>query len=201
MSRLRDTASSRVFRGKWRMHRFRLLQSPPGRAQDQRLRHGIESVPRSRALSSHFSCAHNARRWLFDPAAFRTFSATRSAKPSRAGSNAPASTTAGFRHRSASSSSASNAGSVRTVAATGRYSRDGNHEKPPGLRAAWGFSGNFRSAQFLCRVYTESSFSALHNCSDLFLWSRGQLDLGHCGSLRHQQRLRRSRVHLITEGQ
>ena len=203
MSRLRDAASSGVFCGERRMHRFRLLQSSAGRAQDQRVRHGIESSSRS------FSCAnrarpgraHDAQRWILDLAAFRTLSAIGSTKPSGARSHDSSATTASVRHGSASSSGAVTQGSVRAIAATGRDSRDRNNEEPPGLRVTWDFSGNFRSAQFLCRVYTESGFPALSDRADLLLWSGGELDLGHRGSLRRQQGLRRSGVHLKMEGQ
>jgi len=198
MSWLWDAPSCRVFCGERWMHRFRLLQSAPGRAQDQRVRHGIESVPRSRAVSFHHRRAHHAQRWIFDLAAFRTLPAVGSTKPSRARSHA---SSASVRHGSASTSGAVAQRSVRTIATTGRDSRDRNNKEPPGLCAAGNFSGNFRSAQFLCGVYSESSLPALSYCVDLLLWCRGELDLGHCGSLRHQQRLRRSGVHLITEGQ
>jgi hypothetical protein len=200
MSRLRYPSSSGVFYGERGMHSIRLLQSASGRTQDQRFRHGIESGSRSCARSGCSCQTNRSQRWLLDLAAFRTFSAVRRAKPSCARSHASA-TTPGVWHGSASSSCAVTQGSVRAIAATGRDSRGRNNEEPPSLCAAWGFSGNFRSAQFLCWVYTESSFSALHNRADLFLWSCGELDLGHCGSLYHQQRLRRSGVHLKTEGQ
>ena len=202
MSRLRDPASSGVFCRKRWLHRIRLLQSSARRTQDQRLRHGIESGSGSLSCANG-SCAcrtHDPQRRIFDLAAFRTFPAVGTTKPSRARSNSTT-TAPGIRHGSATSSGAANPRSVRTAAATGRDSRDGNHEEPPSLRATWDFSGNFRSAQFLCRVYTESSFPALPYRVDLFLWSSGELDLGHCGSLHHQQRLRRSGVHLKTEGQ
>ena len=202
LSRLRYPPSSGVFCGERGMHCIRLLQSAAGRAQDERVRHGIESGSRS------FSCAHRAcacrtqaQRWIFHFAAFWPFPAVGSTKPARVRSNAPAPTTAGLRNGCAATSSTVTPWRVRAIASAGRDSRDGNDEEPPSLRAAWGFSGNFRSAQFLCWVYTESSFSALSYRTDLFLWSCGELDLGHCGSLHHQQRLRRSGVHLKTEGQ
>jgi hypothetical protein len=203
MSRLRHAASSGVFCGERGMHGIRLLQSAPGRTQDQRLGHGVESS--SRAISfADCACsgrAHHSQRRLLDLAAFRSFSAAGSTKPSSARSHAPSAPATGVRHGSATSSSSANTRSLLTIAPAGSFSPVTAQEEPPGLRAAWGFSGNFRSAQFLCRVYTESSFSALYNCADLFLWSGGELDLGHCGSLHHQQRLRRSGVHLKTEGQ
>jgi len=198
LSWMRDPPSSGVFCRKRRLHRIRLLQSAPGRTEDQRVRHGIES--RSRALSAFPCHPHYAEQGILDLAAFRAFPTFGSSKLSSSGNRAPAAP-AIIRHGSAAASGAANAGSVRTAAATGRDSRDGNHEEPPSLRATWDFSGNFRSAQFLCRVYTESSFPALPYRVDLFLWSSGELDLGHCGSLHHQQRLRRSGVHLKTEGQ
>jgi hypothetical protein len=202
MSRLRHAASSGVFCGERGMHSIRLLQSAPGRTQDQCLGHGVESG--SRAISfADCTCsgrAHNSQRRLLDLAAFRTFSAARGAKPSRARSHASATTT-GVWHGGATSSSSANTRSLLAIAPAGSLSPVPAQEEPPGLRAAWGFSGNFRSAQFLCGVYTESSFAALYNGADLFLWSGGELDLGHCGSLHHQQRLRRSGVHLKTEEQ
>jgi hypothetical protein len=199
MSGVRDAASSGVFCGERRMHGIRLRKGAAGRAEDQRVWHGIKSSPRSRPRSGGPCCTHDTQRRFLDLTAFRPFSAAGSTKRSSARSSAPAATD--VRHGSASSSGTSNTGSVRTVAATGRYSRDGNHEEPPGLRAVGNFSGNFRSAQFLCRVYTESSFPALSYRADLLLWSGSELDLGYRGSLRRQQGLRRSRVHLKTEGQ
>jgi hypothetical protein len=200
LPRLRDAASSGMFCGKRRMHGIRLLQSAPGRTQDQRLRHGIESG--SRFLSgANCSCAHRThltQRRIFDLAAFRAFPAFGSAKPFRARSTAPSAT--GVRHGSAASPGAANPGSVLTFAPTGSLSPGAAQEEPPGLRVAWDFFGNFRSAQFLCRVYTESSFPVVSYCADLLLWSGGELDLGYRGSLHHQQRLRRSGVHLKTEG-
>jgi hypothetical protein len=203
MSRLRDSASSRVLCGKRRLHRIRLLQSPAGRAQDQCLRHGIESGARSLSCAN-CSCAcrtHNAQWWIFDLAAFRAFPAVGSANPFHARISASPSSAPGFWYGSATASSSVTPGNVRPIAATGRDSGDRNYKEPPGLRAAWDFPGNFRSAQFLCRVYTKSSFPALPYRLNLLLWSRGELDLGHRGSLHHQQRLRRSGVHLTTEGQ
>jgi len=202
MSRLRDAASYGVFCGERRMHRFRLLQSSPGRAQDQRVRHGIESSSRCFPCANRArpGRAHHAQRWIFDLAALRTLSAVGRTKRPRIRSHAPAPTTAGLRNGSATTSSAVTPRRVRTLAVASSSSR-GTIQEPPGLCAAGNFSGNFRSAQFLCGVYSESGFSTLSYCSHLLLWSRGELGLGHCGSLHHQQRLRRSGVHLITEGQ
>jgi len=202
MSRLRDPASSGMFCGKWRLHRVRLLQSSARRTQDQRLRHGIESGSGSLSCANG-SCAcrtHDPQRRIFDLAAFRTFPAVGTTKPSRARSNSTT-TAPGVRHGGAASSCTLTSGRVRPVAAARRDSRDRNHEEPPGLRAPRDFSGNFRSAQFLRRVYTEGSFPALSYGVDLLLRGRGELDLGHCGSLHHQQGLRRSGVHLKAEGQ
>jgi hypothetical protein len=197
MSRVRDAASSGVFRGERGMHGIRLRKGAAGRAEDQRVWHGIKS---SSGPRSGCPCrTHDTQRRILDLAAFRPFSATGSTKRSSARSSVPAATD--VRHGGASSSRTSNPGSVRAIAATGRYSRDGNHQEPPGLRAPGNFSRNFRSAQFLCRVYTESSFPALSDRADLLLWSSRELDLGHRGSLRRQQGLRRSGVHLKTEGQ
>jgi len=203
MSRLRDAASSGMFCGERRMHRIRLLQSATGRAQDERVRHRIESGARSLSFADR-TCtgrAHDAQRGIFDFAAFRTLPTVGSANPTRARSHASAATTAGVRHGSATSSGAVTPGSVCAFAPTGCYSQHGNNEEPPSLRVAWDFSGNFRSAQLLRRVYTESSFPVVSYCADLFLWSGGELDLGYRGSLHRRQRLRRSGVHLKSEGQ
>jgi len=203
MSRLRDPASSGVFCRKRWLHRIRLLQSSARRTQDQRLRHGIESGSGSLSYANG-SCAcrtHDPQRRIFDPAAFRSFPAFGTTKPSRARSNSTTTTAPGVRHGSTAAACTLTSGRVRPIAAARRDSRDRNHEEPPGLRAPRDFPGNFRGAQFLRRVYTEGSFPALSYGVDLLLRGRGELDLGHCGSLHHQQGLRRSGVHLKAEGQ
>lgn len=196
VSRLRDAPSSRVFRGEWRLHRIRLFESARGRAQDQLVRDRIVSGCGSRPARPGRTI--NAIWCFFYLEPIGTSCAGKRARASCARSDAPA---AGGRHRGTSSSEAANPRSLRAVAAAGSPTRGATDEEPPGLCAAGSLSGNFRSAQFLCGVYTEGSFTALPHPADLLLRGRVELDLGDRGDLRRQQGLRRSGIHLKTEGQ
>ena len=183
MPRLRNSASCRLFRGKWRLHGVWLFSSPCGRGESNGHSHGHDGK-RGRAAghppSATAHCFPGRGLYHVSRTGRRRSTRTHATNACDAASCSAATSPIGGQWRGASAPcwSSLDDPELRACATCGLLSAASAKDSRL-IRIARNFSWLHRCTQLLCRLHEKRRDTALPDVADMLLWRSAQLALGH----------------------